>query len=102
MLLSPEPLLAKCSIVPNIPAVNTPLDIPKRKTTEFNIPGSLYVSPRTEIIKSESAEQRHPVISQNFSDPSRSFLTNDKEPNPILNFERQRIIKIIPINVPIL
>ena len=102
MLLPSEPLLAKCSIVPNIPAVNTPLDIPKRKTTEFNIPGSLYVSPRREIINSENAEKMHPVISQNFSDPRRSFLTIDKEANPILNFERHRIIKIIPINVPIL
>ena len=101
MLLSPVSLLAKCSMVPNIPAVNTPLDIPKRKTTEFNISGSEYVRPRREIIKSESAEKRHPVISQNFSDPSLSFFTIDKERNPILNFERQRIIKIIPIKVPI-
>ena len=102
MLLSPEPLLAKCSMVPNIPAVNTPLEIPKKKTTEFNIPGSLYVSPRREIIKSDNAENRHPVINQSFSDPRRSFLKIEKDPNPILNFERQSIIKIIPIKVPTL
>ena len=82
--------------------MNTPLDIPKRKTTEFNIPGSLYVTPRREIINSENAEKRHPVISQNFSDPRRSFLTIEKDLNPILNFERQRTIQMIPINVPIL
>ena len=84
-------------MVPNIPAVNIPLDIPKKKTTEFNIPGSLNVSPRREIIKSDNAENKHPVINQNFSDPKRSFLTIEKDLNPILNFERQSIIKIIQL-----
>ena len=87
-LLSPEPLLAKCSMVPNMPAVKTPLDIPKKKTTEFSISGSVNVSPRNEIIKSESAEKRHPVISHSLSDPKR--------------LARQRTIEIIPISVPIL
>ena len=85
-----------------MPAVKTPLDIPKKKTTKFNMPGSVNVSPRNEIINSESAEKRHPVISHSLSDPKRSFLTIDKEPKPIRNFARQRTIEIIPINVPIL
>ncbi len=85
-----------------MPAVKTPLDIPKKITTEFNIPGSVNVSPRNEIVKSESEEKIHPVISHSLSDPQRSFLTIDKEPMAKRNYARQRTIEMIPINVPIL
>jgi len=57
-----------------MPAVKIPFAIPRVKTATFKRACSAKFTPKTVIRKREAAEIKHPLINQNFSDPSLNIL----------------------------